>query len=217
MVGSVALGLSASAQAVVNPFTETFDSTASNWSVAAAPLTPPTYLATGGPDGSAFARTVVALDMATNGQQPLVFRGQSNFNSSANAFVGDWINKGVATLNVSLRHDGPGPVAFFARFAPAAGPGVVAVLSPSVQPNQWTTLSVAINPATMFIYEGTTFSAFTDISRVQFGFLVDASLAGRATPLQVDIDNVGIVPAPGTGATCIGACLIVCYRRRRTR
>ncbi|MBX3359056.1 MAG: hypothetical protein KF745_11600 [Phycisphaeraceae bacterium] len=209
-----ALALAGSAQAVINPFTEPFNSAANNWSVGSV-LTPLNYFPSGGPDGSAYGSTDVSLASAIVGDQPLLFRAQSNFNSSNNAFVGDWLASGVTELTFSLRHNGPVPVTFYTRFAPAAGPGAVAVLPTAVQPNEWTTLSVAINPATPFIYEGTTFAGtFASVARLQFGLMVDAGLAGQSAPLTVDIDNVGIVPAPAAGVLFGVAGLFGCRRRR---
>lgn len=206
---------------VINPFTETFSSTASNWSTAASPLTHPTYVPTGGPDGSTFARTSFPLANSVSGDQPLVFRGQNNFNSSGGAFIGNWLGAGVEELNVSIRHNGSAPVTFYVRLAPflapnIVGPGVVSIFPVAVQPNTWTTLSLAIDPSSAFIYEaGDFYSNFTNVARVQFGFLVNNDIAGSATPLQVDIDNVGIVPAPGAAALGLGTLALAARRRRR--
>lgn len=206
---------------VVNPFTETFDSTASNWSTAASPLTHPTYIATGGPDGSTFARTSFPLANSVSGDQPLVFRGQNNFNSSGGAFIGNWLGAGVEELNASIRHNGSAPITFYVRLAPflapnVVGPGVISIFSVPVQPNTWTTLSLAVDPSTSFIYEaGDFYSNFTNVARVQYGFFVNDSIAGSTTPLQVDIDNVGLVPAPGASALGLGTLALATRRRRR--
>ncbi len=200
--------------ATVVPFTETFSSPAANWS-SAGTFTALTYPASGGPDGSGYGSAEFNFANAQNGEQPLLFRGQSNFNSSGNAFVGNWIADGVTSFSFSVRHNGPASVSFFARFAPAAGPGAVALAMPALAPNTWITYTVPIDPGAFFIFEGTTFnSTFSDVARVQVGVLVDANLAGHADPVTFDIDNVRIVPAPGA-ASLLGLGVIAGVRRRR--
>ncbi|MBL8758064.1 MAG: hypothetical protein JNK35_06505 [Phycisphaerae bacterium] len=213
-----AAGLAAPALALIVPFTETFASPAANWSSALA-FTPLTYPASGGPDGSGYASRSLSFANLASGEQPLIFRGQSNFNSSGNAFVGNWITGGggggVTEFSFSVRHDAPEPVDFFARFAPAAGPGIVALQFPGAQPGVWTTYTVAINPSAPFIYEGTTFAGvFANLARVQVGIIVSDTLAGQTPDFTFDIDNVSIVPAPGAAAL-IGLLALAGLRRRR--
>jgi hypothetical protein len=204
--------LAASTTAAVVPFTETFSSSAANWSSAAA-FTPLTYLPDGGPDGSGYASVNYSFVNNLPGDQPLVFRGQSNFGSSGNAFVGNWITDGVTQFSFSVRQHATAPVMFFARFAPAAGPGAVALFNLPATPGEWTTYSVAINPATPFIYEGTNFNGtFSNIARVQIGVLVDGGTAGQVVTL--DIDNVSIIPAPGAALLPLAG-LLAAGRRRR--
>lgn len=201
------------ASAIIVPFNEPFSGPAANWSSAAS-FSPLTYVAAGGPDGSAYATRPTSFAANGVGEFPILFRAQSNFNSSNNAFVGDWIASGVATFTYSVRHHAATPVDFFARFGPSAGPGAVALAPVSLPPNQWMTFTIPIDPSTPFIYEGTSFAAFANIARVQVGVIIDPSLAGQAGPFAFDIDNVGITPAPGTaGLLVIAAGLL----RRRAR
>jgi len=215
-----AVSLSVPAMAIINPFTETFSSAASNWSTNSVALTPLNYPSSGGPDGSAYGS--MSLDLTNQGvnAQPITFAGQGSFNSSGNAFVGNWLSAGVTSVSLSVRHNGPGALTFFLRFAPAGGPGAVAVLSPAVPANTWTTLSIPlVESYPGFIWEGpsSTFTpTFTSMSKLQVGLLVDASIANRATPLTVDIDNVSIVPAPGTAGLLAGAMGLMGLRRRRS-
>lgn len=207
-----ALGLAGSAMAVINPFTETFSSSAANWSSSSS-FTPLTYVGSGGPDGSAYASVDFSFVNNLPGDQPLVFRGQSNFGSSGNAFVGNWLAAGVTEFSFSVRQHATAPVSFFARFAPAAGPGAVALFSAAATPGEWTTYTVSINPATPFIYEGTNFNAaFSNVARVQIGVLVDNVTAGQT--VTMDIDNVGIIPAPGAALLPLAG-LLAAGRRRR--
>lgn len=209
---AAAIGMAGSAMAVINPFTETFSSSAANWSSSSA-FTPLTYFGSGGPDGSGYASVNYSFANNLPGDQPLVFRGQSNFGSSGNAFVGNWIAAGVTQFSFSVRHTSTAPMAFFARFAPAAGPGAVAVFNTAAVAGEWTTYSVSIAPATPFVYEGTNFNtAFSNVARVQIGVLVDDAVAGRTVTL--DIDNVGIIPAPASALIPLAG-LLAAGRRRR--
>lgn len=211
------LSISASALAVVNPFTETFDSSLANWSQSAA-FVPLNYLPAGGPDGSAYGSRGFSFANSPVGDQPLLFRaGGTGFSSSGNAFVGNWVTSGVTSFSFSVRHDAPVALDFFARFAPP-GPGIVALLSQPVQPNTWTTFIVPIAASTPFIYE--TFpapafeSAFANIARVQIGVLVGQNAAGLTPSFTFDIDNVSIVPAPAA-AGLLGLAAVGAGRRRR--
>lgn len=217
VASGVLSALAGSSLGAVVPFTETFSSPSANWS-SAATFTALSYPASGGPDGSGYGSAAFGFANAQNGEQPLLFRGQSNFNSSGNAFVGDWIADGVSAFSFSVRHNGPAPVSFFARFAPAMGPGAVALAMPALAPNTWTTYTVPIDPGAFFIYEGTTFaSTFSNVARVQVGVLVDANLAGHADPVTFDIDNVRIVPSPGALAVLGLGAVAGVRRRRRSR
>lgn len=199
--------------AVVNPYTEDFESSGANWSSGAV-FTALNYLPSGGPDNSGYGSISFSFANQQIGAQPLLFRGQSNFNSSGNAFVGNWISSGVTGFSFAVRSNAPAPVDFFARFAPAAGPGAVA-LAGTAQPDTWTTFTVAIDPGTPFIYEGTTFgTAFADVARVQVGVLVSDALAGNPNNFTFDIDKVSIVPAPGATAL-LGLGVVGIFRRRR--
>jgi uncharacterized protein (TIGR03382 family) len=213
LVAAAAMIASGSAFAATVPFTETFSSSDANWSSASV-FAPLSYPASGGPDGSGYGSTSITFPATAVGTQPLLFRGQSNFNSSGNAFVGNWITEGITAFSFSVRHNASAPVDFFARFS-AAGPGAVALAMPAAQPNVWTTYTVPINPAAFFIYEGTTFaSTFSNISRVQVGLTVDAGITDTTAPIIFDIDNVSIVPAPGA-ASLLGLGALVGLRRRR--
>lgn len=210
------LATAAPALAVTNPFTETFAGPGALWSSAAA-FTALNYPPSGGPDGSAYGSAPFGFANNANGDFPIMFRGQSNFGSSGNAFVGDWLGAGVTSFSFSVRDTVPFPVQYFARFS-NGGPGVVSLQTALVQPNTWTTFTVPIDPAAGFIYEGapTLYSAtFGAMARVQIGVVVDANLAGQAGPYTFDIDNVSIAPAPGAAAVLLGAIGVSAGRRRR--
>ncbi len=208
--------LAAPALAVTNPFTETFSSAAANWSSSSV-FTALNYPPSGGPDGSAYGSAQFSFANNANGDFPIMFRGQSNFASSGNAFVGDWLGSGVTSFSFSVRDSVPFPVSYFARFS-NGGPGVVFLEPALVQPNTWSTFTIPIDPSTAFIYEGapTLYGAtFGAMARVQLGVVVDANLAGQAGPFTFDVDNVGIAPAPGSGVLVLGALGLAAVRRRR--
>ncbi|MGH7242896.1 MAG: hypothetical protein ACREJD_05705 [Phycisphaerales bacterium] len=205
--------------ALVVPFTEKFESPASNWSIGTA-FTAPNYIPTGGPDGSGYASRSITFANNNIGDFPILFRGQSNFNSSGNAFVGNWISGGVTQLKFSVRHNMDVGVSFFARIAPdpATSPnpgGAIALLATPVAANEWTTFTVDISPLSPFILEGTTYeNVFSAVARLQIGVSIDAATAGKVGPYTFDIDNVEIVPASGT-LSVAGAGLLLAARRRR--
>jgi MYXO-CTERM domain-containing protein len=205
--------------AVVVPFTETFSSSAANWSTSAASpaTTPLTYPASGGPDGSAYGSGSFGFTSTSVGSTPILFRAQTSFGASGSAFNGNWLT-GVSTFSFSVRHNVPGNLTFFARWlAEGAFTGVVYQVPATLAPNTWGTYSVSINPATAFIYEGSPAlfnTTFSNINRVQIGVIGDASIAGQTGPFTFDIDNVSVVPAPA-GAAIIGLGGLGVMRRRR--
>lgn len=200
--------------AVTNPFTESFDASSANWSSAAA-FTAMDHFNSGGIGDSGYASSSVSFTGQASGAQPILSRAQSNFNSSNNELFGNWISSGVTHLSLAVRQNTSVPVMFFVRFAPAAGPGAVAVINTPVQPNTWTSINLDITPATSFIYEGTSFPvAFSDVQRVQIGVLVDSGIADQAGPFAFDVDGVTITPAPGALAL-VGVAGLFGARRRR--
>jgi hypothetical protein len=208
--------IAASALGGISAFTETFSSSTANWSSSSV-YTPINYLPAGGPDGSAYGSTTLSFINNSAGDQPLILRAQSNFGSSSNNLFGDWTSATPNTFSFSVRHNGPAPVSFFARFTSGAAPGVVALVGPAANAGEWTTYSVTISPATNFTYEGSPalYSTFSNVQRVQIGVLIDASLAGQNGPFNFDIDNVAITPAPAGSALLLGAAGMLGARRRR--
>lgn len=204
----------ASAAAVTVPFTEDFDTDSANW-FNATETAPVDWAPTGGPDGGAHATSEFNFQFSNEGDRPALFRGHDLLNSSGDAFVGDWITSGVTTFSFAIRHDAPLPLPFFARFAPNFAPGANAVAFAPVLPNVWTTITVPINPAAFFVYEGTDFaSTFGSVGRVQIGLEVPAGLNGLNLPITFDFDKPTIVPAPSS-AGVLGLAALACTRRRR--
>jgi len=200
--------------AAVVPFTEDFDTDSANWFNAAV-TGPVDWVSTGSIDGGAYVTTGFNFQFSNPGDNPPLFRGHDSFDSSGDAFVGNWIADGVTAFSFTVRHNAPEPVPFFARFAPNSAPGANAVAFAPVQPNVWTTITVPINPAAFFIFEGTTFeSTFSSIGRVQIGMNVPDGLAGLDQLITFDLDKPTIVPAPGV-AGLFGLAGLAGLRRRR--
>jgi hypothetical protein len=202
------------ASATVVPFTEDFDTDSASWFNA--PVTGPVdWAPADGPDGGAYATTEGNFQFNNGSDMPALFRGEENFGSSAGAFVGDWITDGVTEFSYAVRHNAPVPLTFFARFAPSAAPGANAVEFAPVLPNVWTTITVSIDPATMFFYEGTTFaSTFSNVGRVQIGLFGLDGIAGVDQAFTFDLDKPSIVPGP-SAMGLLGLSGLALIRRRR--
>ena len=209
--------MNAAAHATIVPFIEGFEADAANWFDGAG-ATELGWSPSGGPDGSAHATTQFNFLNAAPGSFATIFRGQDNFDSSNDAFVGNWIADGVNQLSFAVRHDAPTPISFFTRLAsPFNFPGVAAIEPVAVDPDTWTTITLDIvegNPA--FVFEGPFgFSdVFSNIGNVQFGIVVPGELAGADLDVTFDLDNVSIVPSPAGFALLIGAGMLQRRRRR---
>ena len=183
---------------VVPPFTEDFNLSSSAWRDSAG-LQELSWVNAGGPDGGAFSSTTFNFVNSAANATPVLFRGQDEFNSSAGAFVGDWVADGVDGFNVFVHHDAPTALNFFARFAgPANFPGSAKVFVIPVQPNTWTELNLAL-PDPGLIFEGpfTYEQVFSNIGHVQIGVSAQG-VAGLDQSIHFGLDKVSIVPEPAT-------------------
>jgi hypothetical protein len=195
------LGFVASAMGTTVPFTEEFATDASNWRDAGGGALL-SFNASGGPDGSSFASGTFNFVGSAEGDTPVLLRGQDGFNSSGDAFVGDWLTDGVETFSAYVKHDAPAALNFFTRFASSANfPGAVAIDFGPVLPNTWTEISFAISPASaQFVtFEGSDFNTvFSNIGNVQIGVSVPATLAGTDASYTFSLDKPTVVPEPAT-------------------
>ncbi|HVU64683.1 MAG TPA: hypothetical protein VHC70_11955 [Phycisphaerales bacterium] len=213
------LGVCASSFGAINPFTETFSSSAASWS-SGSTFTALNYPSSGGPDGSGYGSTPFTFSAGSNGVPTAIFRCQTEFSSSGGAFFGSYVAAGVSTLTYSVRHDAPFPLEFFGRFVATGSPVGVAYTSTTlVAPNTWTTLTIPINNFAdpNWTPEGgpSLFgSTFADVARVQIGVWGDANTASQNGPWTFDIDNVSLTPAPGATAL-LGLAGLAMGRRRR--
>lgn len=218
MCAASALAVVSTGSGAVVPFTETFATGNSFWRDAAG-AAGAAWVASGGPDGSGYITGQTNVNAAAFGSV-IALRGQAGFGSSGGAFSGNWISEGIALFSFDVRHDAPTPVNFGVRFASSANfPGASAVSFVPVLPNTWTTIQIAINAANpQFVsFEGTDFNAvFSSIGNVQLSYAVPEALAGSGTVIQVEADNVSIVPGPGGLMLGAAAMAGLAWRRRRS-
>lgn len=204
----------ATAQTV--PFTEEFSSDSADWrdAIGVAELD---WSDSGGVDDSGFAFGSFNFLNSNADDTPALQRAQDEWNSSGNAFVGDWLDAGVTEFHMSVRHNAPEPLSYFARFAgPANFPGAIAIEFAPVLPGVWTEIAFAIDPLNpQIILEGFPFEdVFSNIGHVQIGVTVPASLAGVDASYTFDVDRVGIVPEPASLVLLLG---LAAFARRAAR
>lgn len=177
------------------------------------------WVGSGGPDGSAFARSHYNLTAASGGFPPVVIRAHASYTppSSGGEYVGDWIAAGVTGVSFSFRHDLPEAISLTGRFAtPLNNPGASVQTSFTVEPNVWTTVFYDLtegSPDIISLGSGTYASIFGNIGNIQLGFNVPPGYAGQNLDVRFDIDNFSIVPAPG--ALALLGLAGVAMRRRR--
>ena len=207
------------ASAATVPFVEDFSSDVANWKDAIDQ--PLLFQAAGGPDGSSYATTAFSFSGNAAGDNQTIFRGHDAFDSSGDAFVGNWIADGVGTLRAMVRHDAPVPVSYFARLAPSTNfPGAIAIQFAPVLPNVWTPLSFEISASSpqLFYFEGGDFaSIFSQMGNIQFGATVPDSLAGSTTSFTFDLDQVAIARIPEPAAVGLGLVCLMGWALRRVR
>lgn len=187
-------------------FTETFDAGNANWHDG--PQNPAAW------DAGGFITSTADVNSA-GGFGLLLFRAQSNYNSSNGAFTGNYVGN-IDTISFDVRHDAGQDLTFAVRFATANNSPAFVLFSPvAVSSGAWTTLSFAIDPNSPFyVPAGGTFDAVAgQVGNVQ---VIVNRPDGLATPLVTtfDLDNVAITPAPGVlGLMGLGG--MIAARRRR--
>lgn len=214
----------ASAVTVTVPFTEEFAADGANWRDRA--MSPVTWNSTGGPDGGSYASMSTTFTSNIAGDTVVLFRAQDEFNSSGNAFVGDWAGSGVRMVTAYVRHDAAAPLSFFARITPAANfPGAIALQFGPIPSGQWSLLALPVlEDGPNLIFEGGDHaSIFGAVGHLQFGAIVPAALAGSATPITFQLDKPSIrdtsIPAVsewGLAAMTLGLLSLGTVAIRRT-
>jgi len=223
---AVALTLAGPAGAVTVPFTETFAVDNAGWEDNV--NDPLAWVPSGGPDGSSYASGSFDFTDFVEpfpGAGPIVFRGNGADDASGDAFVGDWILDGVLELSAFVRHDAPVDLEFIARLAGPQNFPAVALTPPGnvVSPNTWTEIVFEI-PGSFCTPESfdptaTCEDILASIGRVQFGTDAPQDLIDQGLSVTFDLDNVTVVPEPGTGLL-LGSSLLglaACTRLRRGR
>lgn len=214
---AVILGSATPALSSITSFVETFPADSANWrNFNGSGMLD--WFPSGGPDGSSYASGSFNLLNATGGFPPVVIRAQANFNSSGNAFVGDWLSQGVTGVSFDIRHDLPESITITGRFAtPMNFPGASTESAIAVAPNTWTTIFFDLTEGSSDIISlggGTYAGIFSSIGNIQLGFNVPAGLGGQDINARFDIDNFAIVPTPASIALLAMGGFTVARRRR---
>jgi hypothetical protein len=207
--------------AVTVPFTENFTSDAANWRDGAGAAA--TWVASGGPDGSSYITSTASAFFLDDNDPVVLFRGQVGFNSSGDAFVGNWISTGVNQFSVWVRHNAPVSLDFFVRFATSGNfPGTAADKGALIAPNTWTKLSYEISPSHINEYlfpEGPPSfynSTFSSLGNIQIGYSVPAGFGLDTNSYTFALDQPSIpTPEPGSMFLAMSFAAIAFMRRRR--
>ncbi len=211
IVPVVLAALGASANAGVGAYTETFTTDVAAWQTGA--FNPPVF------DPMGFIST--SADVSTAGEFGLaLFRGHDAFDSSSDAFVGDYLTAGLDTISLDVRHDSDELMGFAIRVATSGNsPAFVMLSGAPVAGGSWTTLSFDLDPDNPFyVPEGPPGFGFfagvmTQVGNLQVLVLPPAGLPD-GTVVHFDLDNVSTTPAP---ATILPACLGLALAGRRRR
>jgi hypothetical protein len=217
VVPAIVLTLGRLSSALTYPFTEDFTLNTANWkNNASLDLN---YVPDGGPGDSAHVST--SFSFVAAGPQVALFRGQDGFDSSGDAFVGNWLAANVSHLTGYVRHDAPVPLDFFVRVATSANsPAVSFTLANPIPAGQWSPVDFWIsfdNP--LHTNEGSPSMAFynnvmSNVGNVQIG-VISGPLLGNPTSFQFNLDRVSIVPEPASWIAALIAAIVGLARRAR--
>lgn len=207
IIASIASATAAASAGVVSPFTETFDNGNADW--LDGPQNPASWHPAGHLRATADVSSAGAFGL-------LLFRAQANQNSSGGAFAGDYVAGGIDRISFDIRHNADIDLSFIVRFATANNsPAFVIFSDVSVEADTWTNVSFDISPDNpLLVFAGGDYATVApQIGNVQV--LVDR-VDGLTDPLvtDFDLDNVSIVPAPGSLAL-LGLGGLAGVRRRR--
>lgn len=220
-IAALVVGLSGSvAVAITVPITEDFATGGANWRDAA--NNPAPYIASGGVGGTGDGFISLQRSFSPTADPNFastIFRGHDSFDSSSDAFVGNWMQDGVSRFSFWIRHNASSELSFGTRFATAAnspGANAVASLGLVAPPNQWTRLSMPISPAAI-APEGPAANfttVFSNVGNLQISVRPGSSVG---TTVRFDLDRVSIVPEPRTLALAIAVAGMFIYMKSRRR
>lgn len=196
------------------PFIEDFGSDEAKWRTALNAA--PAYASNGGPSGASdpFISSTHTFTGTTT-TAATIFRGQDTFDSSGDAFVGNWVAGGVRKFGFYIRHNASIDLTVGARFAqPANFPAVATTSAVKVAPNTWTLVefAISVDNASLTYEAGDFASNFATIGNVQI--LAARETLPSGSVVTFDLDKVAITPEPGTAAL-LGAFALVATARRR--
>jgi len=222
LAAAMALAWASNAGALTLPFTEDFATDVAGWEDSI--NDPLTFVASGGPDGSSFAEAQFNFNGFSSpfGGGPVIFRASASDDPSGGAFVGDWAAGGVTALSALVRQDTGVDLEFFARVATSFNfPGAVLEnADPVIVPSGvWTEVVWEIPPPdAQCALEGvaTCDEALASVGNLQLGTNAPASLTSLDQAFSFGIDQVSLVPEPGT-ATLLGVGLLGLFGLGRPR
>ena len=208
------LGIAAPSRAAVIPLTEDFSTGTQNWkNVTNADVS---YVPNGGVGevGDGYISVQRTFTANPNFAQT-IFRAHDQFDSSSDAFVGDWLAAGVTRFSFWVRHNAASDLTFGTRFATSANsPGANGIGLPTAAPNVWTMVEIPVSPANISPEPPSTFDAvFGSIGNLQISVRPGNNLG---VPITFDLDRVSIVPEPGTSVMCciaVGVGALIVGRR----
>ena len=205
-------------------FQEDFTSSNAGWAIfnSTAFLT---HVASGGPDGGAYATGPRPFIGLTAGNATVILRARHEdpFNASGDAFKFNWIDQDVVEVSAFVRHNMPEAQDFFLRVAGQVGfPGAVFGATAPVPSGTWTELKFDILPTSLQLLstEGETWgNVFSNVGHVQFGVFVPAGHGTDTTSYAFDIDKVTILtPEPASIVSgLMGLVGLISLPFRRTR
>ncbi len=208
----VAVGFVGSSLGSTIGFVERFENDQAGWTDTSGAVLLD-WVSGGGVDGpgDGFARTTFNyVNTSTDDQSPVLMRANVQLGASGGELFGNWIDEDVSEFSAWVRHDAPIPLNYYARFAtPFNFPGGFALKFAPVFPNQWTKITIDIDPNNpeFVTFEGQTFAdVFSNVGRVQIGVSTPEALAGVDRDVVFDVDSVSIVPEPG-GLMLLGGLL----------